>query len=328
MPDDIRVSAADDKAAEEVGTHTLPLPRPGQGPNAHDEHGLVGEAKGQARIVLGRFFHQRLAVIGLSTFVVLGLASILVGVFWTYNYTDITNNLNTAPSWGDPFGTNAIGSDMLSLVMRGTIKDIQIALLVAVMATTIGSTIGAIAGFYRGWVDSLLMRLVDLVLVVPILAVLIVLGHIVAKQANNWFFLAIIIGSLSWTYVARLVRADFLSLRERDFVEASRALGASNSRLIVRHMLPNAIGPILVNATLTVALSIVLESTLSFLGLGVQPPDVSLGLLVSQGQDSATTEWWLFVFPVAFLMVLILSIFLIGDGLREAFDPKKVRTRA
>ena len=328
MPEDTGVSPTNQQAVEEVGSHTLPMPPPGTAPKPLDAHGMAGEAKGQARIVLGRFFHQRLAVIGLSTFVGLGLASILVGVFWTYSYTDITNNLNTAPSWGNPFGTNAIGSDMLSLVMRGTIKDIQIALLVAVMATTIGSTIGAIAGFYRGWVDNILMRLVDLVLVVPLLAVLIVLGHIVAKQANNWFFLAIIIGSLSWTYVARLVRADFLSLRERDFVEASRALGATNTRLIVRHMLPNAIGPILVNATLTVAASIVLESTLSFLGLGIQAPDVSLGLLVSQGQDSATTEWWLFAFPVLFLLILIISIFLIGDGLREAFDPKKTRTRA
>ena len=192
----------------------------------------------------------------------------------------------------------------------------------------IGVTVGAIAGFYRGWVDSLLMRFVDLVLVVPILAILILLSSKLAKQSSNWLGLAIIIGLLSWTYVARLVRADFLSLRERDFVEASRALGATNRRIIVKHMLPNAIGPIIVNATLTVALSIILESTLSFLGLGVQPPNVSLGLLVDQGQDSATTEWWLFVFPVALLIILILSIFLIGDGLREAFDPKKSRVRA
>jgi peptide/nickel transport system permease protein len=172
------------------------------------------------------------------------------------------------------------------------------------------------------------MRFVDLVLVIPILAILIVLAHKLTKQSDNWFGLAVIIGILSWTYVARLVRADFLSLRERDFVEASRALGATNKRIIVKHMLPNAVGPIIVNATLTVALSIILETTLSFLGLGVQPPGVSLGLLVSQGQDSATTEWWLFVFPVVFLIILILSIFLIGDGLREAFDPKKSRVRA
>jgi ABC-type dipeptide/oligopeptide/nickel transport system permease subunit len=312
----------------EAGAHSLPSPAPGVELAVGDEHGLSGDAKSQLRIVLGRLLHQPLALIGLCTFAVLGIASVLVGHLWTDSYITITNNLNDPPSLTNPFGTNAIGNDMFSQVMRGVEKDIQIALTVAAMATLIGATIGAVAGFYRGWVDSLLMRVVDLVLVVPILAVLVVLAHKLAKESNNWLGLAIIIGALSWTYVARLVRADFLSLRERDFVEAAKALGATNRRIIVRHMLPNAVGPIIVNATLTVAASIVLESTLSFLGLGIQSPDVSLGLLVSQGQDSATTEWWLFVFPVAFLVVLILSIFLIGDGIREAFDPKKSRVRA
>jgi len=316
-------------ATAESGSHTLASASPGlELAQPLDAHGLSGEAKSQLRIVMGRFFDQKLAVVGVCVFVGLGIAAVLVGHFWKYSYTDITNDLNVPPSWGHPFGTNSIGNDMFAQVMRGVEKDIQIALTVAAMATLIGVTVGAIAGFYRGWVDSLLMRFVDLVLVVPILAVLIVLANKLSKESNNWLGLAIIIGALSWTYVARLVRADFLVLRERDFVEAAKALGATNRRIIVKHMLPNAVGPIIVNATLTVALSIVLESTLSYLGLGVQPPDVSLGLLVSQGQDSATTEWWLFVFPVAFLVILILSIFLIGDGLREAFDPKKSRVRA
>jgi peptide/nickel transport system permease protein len=315
-------------ATVEAGTHTLQSVGAGVELSAGDAYGLTGEAKSQFRIVVGRFFHQRLAMIGLCTFVGLGLASVLVGHFWQYSYTDITNDLNFPPTWGHPFGTNSIGGDMFAQVMAGVQKDIEIALTVAAMATLIGVTIGAIAGFYRGWVESLLMRFVDLVLVLPVLAVLILLSSKLAKQSSNWLGLAVIIGLLSWTYVARLVRADFLSLRERDFVEASRALGATNRRLIVKHMLPNAVGPIIVNATLTVALSIIFESTLSFLGLGVQPPQVSLGLLVNQGQDSATTEWWLFVFPVVFLIILILSIFLIGDGLREAFDPKKSRVRA
>ncbi len=316
-------------ATAESGSHTLASASPGlELAQPLDAHGLSGEAKSQLRIVMGRFFDQKLAIVGVCVFVGLGIAAVLVGHFWKYSYTDITNDLNVPPSWGHPFGTNSIGNDMFAQVMRGVEKDIQIALTVAAMATLIGVTVGAIAGFYRGWVDSLLMRFVDLVLVVPILAVLIVLANKLSKESNNWLGLAIIIGALSWTYVARLVRADFLVLRERDFVEAAKALGATNRRIIVKHMLPNAVGPIIVNATLTVALSIVLESTLSYLGLGVQPPDVSLGLLVSQGQDSATTEWWLFVFPVAFLVILILSIFLIGDGLREAFDPKKSRVRA
>lgn len=315
-------------ASTEAGMHTLAAPSAGVNLGGPDAYGLTGEAKGQFRIVIGRFFHQRLAMIGLCTFVLLGVASVVVGHFWQYSATSITNNLNVPPSWGNPFGTNAIGNDMFAQVMAGVQKDIEIALTVAAIATLIGVTVGAIAGFYRGWVDSLLMRFVDLVLVLPVLAVLILLSNKLAKQSSNWLGLAVIIGILSWTYVARLVRADFLSLRERDFVEASRALGATNRRIIVRHMLPNAVGPIIVNATLTVALSIIFESTLSFLGLGVQPPNVSLGLLVNQGQDSATTEWWLFVFPVVFLIILILSIFLIGDGLREAFDPKKSRVRA
>jgi peptide/nickel transport system permease protein len=196
------------------------------------------------------------------------------------------------------------------------------------MSVVIGTLIGAIAGYYGGKVDNLLMRFVDLVLVIPVLVVLILLAHIVAQQANNWFFLAIIIGALSWTYIARLVRAEFLSLRERDFVEASRALGASDWRIISRHMIPNAIGPIIVNATITVAGAIVLEATLSYLGLGIQPPAVSLGLLIEQGQNSATTEYWLFVFPAAFLLALIVAVFFIGDGLRAALDPRKNRVRS
>jgi peptide/nickel transport system permease protein len=315
-------------ATVEAGAHTLAGAGAGVELGGADAYGMSGEAKSQWRILLGRFLHQRMGMIGLCVFALLAISSVLVGHFWQYSYTSITNNLNDPPSWSNPFGTNAIGNDMFAQVMAGVEKDIEIALTVAAMATLIGVTIGAIAGFYRGWVDSLLMRFVDLVLVLPVLAVLIVLANKLSKESDNWLGLAIIIGLLSWTYVARLVRADFLSLRERDFVEASRALGATNRRIIVKHMLPNAVGPIIVNATLTVALSIIFESTLSFLGLGVQPPNVSLGLLVDQGQDSATTEWWLFVFPVVFLIILILSIFLIGDGLREAFDPKKSRVRA
>jgi peptide/nickel transport system permease protein len=192
----------------------------------------------------------------------------------------------------------------------------------------VGTLVGAVAGYYGGKIDNVLMRFVDLVLVIPVLVVLIMLSQIVAQKANNWFYLAIIIGALSWTYIARLVRAEFLSLRERDFIEASRALGASDWRIISRHMIPNAIGPIIVNATITVAGAIVLEATLSYLGLGIQPPAVSLGLLIEQGQNSATTEYWLFVYPAAFLLALIVSVFFIGDGLRAALDPRKNRVRA
>lgn len=289
---------------------------------------LSGKVKSQSRIVMERFFRQPLAVGGLIVFAVLGIASAVVGHVWKYNYGQITNQFAKGPSGSHPFGVDDIGHDLLAQVARGVEKDIQTALLVALIAFLVGTTIGAVAGFYRGYLDNLMMRFVDLVLTVPILAVLVVLGHLVARQTGNWFWVAVIIGSLAWTYLARLVRADFLSLRERDFAEAARALGATNRRIIVRHLLPNAIGPIIVNVTLTVATSIILESTLSFLGLGIQPPEVSLGTLVAAGQDDATTQWWLFVFPAAALVILVLSIFLVGDGMREAFDPKKTRIRA
>jgi ABC-type dipeptide/oligopeptide/nickel transport system permease subunit len=312
----------------EAGMHTLPSVGPADPHSAPDSSGLAEESRGQFATVVWRFIHSPMAITGLAIFAFLTISSLLVGAFWHYNYTAITNTLNAPPSWSHPMGTNAIGGDLFAQVMHGTLQDIEIALTVAVVATSLGTLIGATAGFYRGKTDTLLMRFVDLILVIPVLAILIVLANKVSKESSDWFYLALIIGLVSWTYVARLVRADFLSLRERDFVEASRALGATNRRIIVRHMLPNAFGPIIVNATITVALSIVLESTLSFLGLGIQPPNVSLGLLVDQGQDSATTEWWLFVFPVIFLVILILSIFFIGDGLREALDPRKSRVRA
>jgi peptide/nickel transport system permease protein len=293
-----------------------------------DIHGFAGGNKSQTRIVAGRFFHQPLAIIGMVVFAVMGISAVVVGHFWTFGFAQITNQYAVGPSLQHPFGVDDIGHDIFAQVFRGIEKDIQTALLVAVLSALIGVTIGALSGFFRGWVDSLLMRFVDLILSVPLLAVLIVLSNIWTSQAGSWVTIAIIVGVLSWTYMARLVRADFLSLREREFVEASRALGASNSRIIIRHLMPNAIATIIVNSTLTVAIAIVLESTLSFLGLGIQAPDVSLGLLVANAQDSATTQWWLFVFPAVFLVLLILSVFLIGDGLREAFDPKKTRVRA
>jgi len=315
-------------ATTEAGMHTLPSVSPSGASDDHDQHGLTDGGRGQFATILLRLIGNRVALVGLCIFFGLIVASLLTAWFWTYSYTSITNTLNAPPSLSHPFGTTTIGADLFAQVMHGTLQDIEIALVVAVIATVFGALVGAVAGFYRGGVDAGLMRFVDLILVVPVLAVLIVLAHIVAKQASSWFWLAVIIGAVSWTYIARLVRADFLTLRERDFIEASRALGATNRRLILRHMLPNAMGPIIVNATITVALSIVLESTLSYIGLGIQAPNVSLGLLVNQGQDSATTEWWLFVFPVGFLVILTLSIFFIGDGLREAFDPKKSRVRA
>jgi peptide/nickel transport system permease protein len=154
-----------------------------------------------------------------------------------------------------------------------------------------------------------------------------VLANTVSKSADNWFWIALILAALFWTYLARLVRGVFLSLRERDFIEAEHAIGAGARRIILRHMIPNAIGPIIVNATLTIANAILAEAALSFLGLGIQPPEVSLGYLVSQAEGDATVLPYLFYFPAGFLIVLVLAVNFVGDGLRDALDPQQ-RIRA
>jgi peptide/nickel transport system permease protein len=186
--------------------------------------------------------------------------------------------------------------------------------------------IGAIAGFYRGWTDSVLMRIVDLLLTVPAVVVAATLGRKV--HGGQWWLLGVILGLLAWTSIARIIRGEFLSLREKEFVEAARALGASDRRIIFKHMLPNVVGSIIVNATLVIAGAILLETALSFLGLGVKAPDTSLGLIVSTYQAASTTRPWLFWFPGLFIIVIALTVNFIGDGLRDAFDPKQTRVRA
>jgi peptide/nickel transport system permease protein len=236
------------------------------------DDGMEFEARGQWAMVVRRFLHNGQAMTGLVAFLLMLLFSGIYTAFHPSQYSQLSTAYNQGPSAAHIFGTNGIGIDMLAQILKGVLQDLQVAVLVAGMSVVIGTLIGAVAGYYGGKVDNLLMRFVDLVLVIPVLVVLIMLAHIVAQQANNWFYLAIIIGALSWTYIARLVRAEFLSLRERDFVEASRALGASDWRIISRHMIPNAIGPIIVNATITVAGAIVLEATLSYWVWGSSHP--------------------------------------------------------
>ncbi|MBO0834534.1 MAG: ABC transporter permease [Actinobacteria bacterium] len=274
-----------------------------------------------------KFVHHKVALIGLFAFIAILLFGTVGPLFWHYNYRDITNVFNVGPSMAHPFGTDTIGHDMFAQVMHATGKSIEISLVVAGLATVFGTLVGAAAGYYGKWADALLMRFVDLILIVPTLVVLLVLANTVKRAAGNWIWIALILAALLWTVVARLVRGVFLSLREREFIEAEHAIGASSRRIIFRHLIPNAIGPIIVYATLTVALAILVEAALSFLGLGVQPPDVSLGLLIAQGEGDATVLPYLFYFPAGFLIALILAVNFIGDGLRDAFDPQqRIRT--
>jgi ABC-type dipeptide/oligopeptide/nickel transport system permease subunit len=196
-----------------------------------------------------------------------------------------------------------------------------IAFLVAVFSTVLGVVVGAVAGYCGGLIDSVLMRTTDLVLTVPAIAILVVLANAIRDSAASWLLLALILAGLSWTRKARLVRASFRSLRRLEFVDAARAVGARDVRIIRRHLLPNAAAPIAVAATLTVGSAVLAEAALTYLGLGPTRPDTSLGQLVQSGQHSATTHPWLFYFPGLVIVVLVLSVNLVGDAIRRAFDP-------
>jgi ABC-type dipeptide/oligopeptide/nickel transport system permease subunit len=285
-------------------------------------------ARTQRQLVVRRFFAHKLAVGSLVVFLIVVVVSLIGGRLWRYGYADITDEFSSPPSLEHPMGTDSIGHDSMAQILRGAQKSVQVALMVALLATTFGTLIGALAGYYRSWTDSTLMRFTDLVLTIPPIALLAVLAANVAEKAGNWFFIGLVLAALQWTYIARVVRGQFLSLREKEFVEAARALGASDTRIMFRHLLPNATGSIIVNATITVAVAILLETALSYIGLGIRPPDTSLGLLVSTGQQAATTRPWLFWFPGIFIIIIALTVNFIGDGLRDAFDPTQTRVRA
>ena len=295
-------------------------------PGSAPEREFTVEARTQTQMVIRRFMAHRLAVFSLVVFVIIVVGSLGGAHLWKYQYADITDQFSTPPSLAHPMGTDDIGHDTFSQVLRGAQKSVQVALLVAVLSTGFGAVLGAVAGYYRGIVDTLLMPFTDLVLTIPLLAISGLLAGTIS--GGDWFLVAIVISSVSWTSIARVVRGTFLSLREKEFVDAARALGANDRRIIFRHLLPNATGSIIVNATITVAVAILIETALSFLGLGIRPPDTSLGLLVSAGQQAAQTRPWLFYFPGLVIIMIALTINFIGDGLRDAFDPTQTRVRA
>jgi glutathione transport system permease protein len=286
------------------------------------------KARRQSVVVLKRFLRHRLAMISLIVFVALVLFAFIGGALWKYSYTyeDTTGGGRyLPPSLDHPMGTDSLSADSMSLVLRGTQFSIMIALVVALLSTVLGVVIGSFAGFYRGWVDSLLSRFIDLVLVIPS----VVLAGVLARSTQgNWYFIAFFLGVTTWMSVARVIRGMVLSLREKEFVEAARALGGSAPRLIFRHILPNTLDVIIVNATITVSQAVLAEAALSFIGLGVHSPDTSLGLLINNNQNEITLHPWLFWFPFLFIVLISLSVNFIGDGLRDAFDPRQKRVRA
>jgi ABC-type dipeptide/oligopeptide/nickel transport system permease subunit len=283
----------------------------------------VGQ-RSQVQLVARRFRRHRLAMVSLVILLALVLLAFVGGWLWKYSVADLTADESVPPSWDHPFGTDAAGHDTFAQVLRGTQISLGIAVLGALVATAVGTIWGATAGYYGGRLDTVMMRLADLVLTLPFLAVAAVLGH---NLGGSWWLVAAVIAGLYWAYVARVVRGVVLSLREKEFIEAARAIGAGDARIIFRHLVPNALGSIIVNATVLVAIAILLETALSYLGFGVRPPDTSLGLLVNDAQTAVDTRPWLFFFPGVFIIVIALTINFIGDGLRDALDPQQTRAR-
>ena len=293
------------------------------------EAGLELKARSQWAYVRRRFLRHRLAMGSLVVLVATILIAYLSNYITSYAYTeiDISNILKGPTATGHHwFGTDFLGRDYFTRVLYGIRTSIRVASIVAVVSTALGTIVGAIAGYFGSWIDNLLMRFTDLVLTLPLLAVLLVASN--KFGSGNQYNVALILAFLFWTGIARVVRGVFLSLREKEYVEAAKAAGAGDMRIIFRHMLPNAMGPIIVNMTLTVAGAILIEAALSFLGFGIKPPTPALGSLISDGQTEMQTAWWLVVFPGVAIMVLVLCINFIGDGLRDALDPTQRRVRA
>lgn len=263
-------------------------------------------------------------MVGLVVLIVIAVAAFVGPSVWSYGATEMTGELALPPSWEHPFGTDRAGYDQLARVLRAVQRSVLVGFAVALLSTVLGVSVGAAAGYRPGVLDAVLMRLTDLVLTVPTFAVLAVLAG-AGGGTRHWFTIAVIVSALSWERKARLVRSSFVELREREFVLAARAAGARPSRIVVRHLLPNVAAPVIVAATLTVASAIAAEAALAYLGLGITPPDVSLGLLVQRGQRAALTLPWLFYIPGLVVVVLVLSVGLVGDALRSALDPSSLQ---
>jgi peptide/nickel transport system permease protein len=319
-----------------------PSPDPMAGETDQAE-GIVVDSRSPARMAARRFLHHKAAVAGSITLIIITMAVVLAPWIAPYGETQLvgdprTETINFLPPqaayW---FGTDSIGRDMYSLILWGGRISLFIGVAVAISASIIGTLVGAFAGFRGGKFDDFLMRFTDLFLAFPLLVALLVIRQLPSKQA--WAATAFgdtksirltitLLVLVSWMGTARIVRGQVLSLKEKEFIEAGRAMGATNWRLISRHLIPNCIGPIIVAATFTVAAAIITESTLSFFGFGVQPPHVSWGnLLAGSKSYVGQGKWWLVLFPSLALLFTVLAVNFIGDGLRDALDPKQAKER-
>lgn len=272
-------------------------------------------------LVRRRFLRNRSAVVALALLVLLFIGCYALPPLLPYSYRDLDfGALLQPPNTRHWLGTNAIGQDMLAQTLRGMQKSMLIGLCVAVISTGIAATVGSIAGYFKDWRDGVLMFVVDLMLVVPSF-ILIAIVSPRTRNSANIMSLVLLLAAFSWMVSSRMVRGLTMSLREHDFIRAARYMGVSSRKIIVGHVLPNVASILIIDATLNVGFAILAETGLSFLGFGVQPPDVSLGTLIADGTQAATTFPWVFLVPAGVLVLIVLCANLTGDGLRDALDP-------
>jgi len=271
-------------------------------------------------IVFRRFSRNRLSLAALLVVFSIITLALLAGIVSPRDPMAIdVHNVLSPPTWAHPFGTDELGRDVLSRMIWGSRVSLKVGFIAVGLAILLGTIIGSVAGFYGGKTDALLMRFVDIMLAFP--TFFLILAVIAILEPSIYTIMAVI-GFTGWMDVARLVRAEFLTLRERDFVVAAKAMGAGNLRIMFKHILPNALAPVFVAATFGVAGAILTESGLSFLGLGVQPPNPSWGNILTAGKDNIEVAWWLSLFPGLAILVTVLSYNLVGEGLRDALDPR------
>ncbi|WP_410620623.1 ABC transporter permease [Amycolatopsis sp. cmx-8-4] len=284
------------------------------------------EPRSQGKLVLRKFLHHKLAMASTAVLVLIIVLSILMPLFWPHSFEDSSFPSFAKPNGDFPLGTTQVGKDMVSQILRGTQFSLLIALTVSILSTFVGVVLGALAGYLRSFTDSAISRVTDLFLIIPQIAAAAILAKVFGGGA--WYIVALVLAAFGWMQIARITRAEAMSLSQREFVDAARASGAGTFRIIFKHLVPNMVGSITVNATLAVAQAVLAEAALSFIGLGVQLPDTSLGRVILENYAQLQTRPALFFGPFIVLVLISLTINFIGDGLRDAFDPRQRRMKA
>jgi ABC-type dipeptide/oligopeptide/nickel transport system permease subunit len=279
----------------------------------------LGEARPLRADVWKRFRRNRLAMVGLVFLVLLGLVAVFAPLIAPYSITERTSEFRQPPSLDHWFGTDAIGRDVFSRIVYGARVSLRIGFAATAISLIIGLLLGAVAGFFGGWSDTTISRLIDVFLAIPYIVLAVAIASVLGRTENA---IILVLGLTGWLAMARIVRASFMSLKRLEYVEAATALGFSKARIMFRHILPNALQPIIVYGTIAVGSVILAEAALSFLSVGPQPPTPAWGLMVADGKGALTSAPHLLFFPGAAICLTVLAFVFVGDGLRDALDPK------